>query len=126
MNSTFRTASIAGLCGFALATASQLFAQHDMHNMGDSSGQMDTGAMQIHQIMMDMGKKINAMQMPMEKNTDKMFALSMAMHHGDGIKMAQVEVKYGKSSPLKAMAKRIIATQTAEKLKLEKLGHSIK
>lgn len=126
MNGQFRTAAIAGICGFALATATQLFAQHDMHNMGKSPAQMEPGAMQIHQMMVDMGKQITAMKMPMEKNTDKMFALSMAMHHGDGIKMAKVELKYGKNAALKAIAKKIVSGQSAEKAKLEQLAKGIK
>lgn len=126
MNTTFRTAALAGICGFALAAATQLFAQHDMHNMGGSAGQMEPGAMKMHQMMMDSAKSMTNMHMPMEKNTDKMFALSMAMHHGEGIKMAKVELQYGKNAQLKAIAKKIVSGQSAEKAKLEKIAKTIR
>ena len=125
MNGNFRTAAIAGICGFALATAAQIFAQHDMTKMGGSSGQMEPGAMQMHQMMMASAKSMMDMKMPMEKNTDKMFALSMAMHHADGIKMAQVELKNGHNAQLKAIAKNIVTGQSAEKAKLERIAKSI-
>jgi len=66
------------------------------------------------------------MKMPMEHNTDKMFALSMAMHHDDGVKMAQIELKHGKNAALKVMAKNIINTQSAEIKKLKKIAQSIR
>ena len=50
---------------------------------------MEPGVQLIHQNMMDMAKEIERMKMPMEHNTDKMFALSTAMHHDDGVKIAQ-------------------------------------
>ena len=126
MKGPFRTAAIAGICGFALATSTQLFAQHDMHNMGGASGQMEPGAMKMHQMMMASAKSMMDMKMPMEKNTDKMFALSMAMHHGDGIKMAQAEIRYGHNADLKAIARNIVKSQTAEKARLEKLAKSVR
>ena len=121
MTGHFRTGAIAGLSGFALAIAAQIFAQHAM-----MAGQMEPGAMKMHQMMMDSAKKMTDMKMPMARSTDKMFALSMAMHHADGIEMAKVELKYGKNAQLKAIAKNIVTSQSAEKAKLEKLAKSIK
>lgn len=91
-----------------------------------ASPQMEPGAQLIHQNMVDMAKEIESMKMPMEHNTDKMFALSMAMHHDDGVKMAQIELKHGKNAALKVMAKNIITTQSAEIKMLKKIAQSIR
>jgi uncharacterized protein (DUF305 family) len=47
-----------------------------------------------------------------------MFATMMAKHHEDGIKMAEIEVKYGNDAKAKAMANKIIKAQTAERKQL--------
>jgi len=125
MISTIRTAAVSGLLGFVLAISTQLLAQSRGASM-KASPQMEPGAQLIHQNMMDMAKEIESMKMPMEHNTDKMFALSMAMHHDDGVKMAQIELKHGKNAALKVMAKNIINTQSAEIKKLKKIAQSIR
>lgn len=124
-----KIALVAGLAGAFLATGVQALAQHqghDMHAMGGMSkgqhGGMQPGAMKIHDLMMKMGQDMAQMKMPMDNDTDRMFAKSMADHHGMGIKMAQIEVQYGNDATTKAMARRIIATQSKEKPQLMKLG----
>lgn len=51
---------------------------------------------------------------PMSTDQDKNFAMMMKMHHQKGIEMAQKELANGKSTEMKAMAKKIIAAQTKE------------
>lgn len=122
-----RIALLAGIVGASLATGVQAFAQdHDMGGMKMSGGAMQPGAMKIHELMMQMGQNMAQMKMPMDGDTDRMFAKNMAEHHGIGIKMAQIEVQYGNDAATKAMAKKIIATQSKERPQLEKLGMKAK
>ncbi len=118
-----RIAVAAGIVGASLATGVQALAQdHAMGGMKMSGGSMQPGAMKIHELMMQMGQKTMEMKMPMDNDTDRMFAKSMADHHGMGIKMAQIEIRYGNDAATKAMAKRILAAQSKEKPQLERLG----
>ena len=47
-------------------------------------------------------------------DTDKDFAMMMKMHHQQALKMAEIELKLGKSAQLKAIATKIIAAQKKE------------
>ena len=49
---------------------------------------------------------------------DDDFAMFMILHHSTAIKMAKDELTFGKQKQMKAMAEKIIATQTAEVNKL--------
>ncbi len=87
---------------------------HDMsnmqgHDMQDMKGH-SAASMELHKIMM------SGMKMPMKVtgNVDKDFASMMIMHHQQAVKMADVEIKHGKSAALKAMARRMKAAQQAE------------
>ena len=53
-------------------------------------------------------------KMQMTGDTDKDFAMMMKMHHQQGVEMAQMELKNGKSPAMKKMAKQIISAQKKE------------
>ena len=58
--------------------------------------------------------------MEMSGDTDKDFAMMMKMHHQQALDMAQMELDYGKSAEMKAMAKKIIASQKKEITQFDK------
>lgn len=53
-------------------------------------------------------------QMQMSGDTDRDFAMMMKMHHEQALDMARMELEYGKSPELKAMATKIISAQKKE------------
>ena len=53
-------------------------------------------------------------KMPMTGDTDKDFATMMKMHHQQGVEMAEMELKNGKSPAMKKMATQIISAQKKE------------
>ena len=53
-------------------------------------------------------------------DTDIDFALMMRMHHQQALDMAQIELSHGKSSEMKAMARRIISAQKKEIAEFDK------
>ena len=57
--------------------------------------------------------------MPMSGETDKDFAMMMKVHHQQALDMAQVELDQGKSSAMKAMARKIIAAQKKEIVQID-------
>lgn len=73
---------------------------------------------QMHMAMSRMNKKMSAMKM--SGDTDKDFAIMMAEHHQGAIEMAEIEVKHGKNTELRAMAKKMIAMQKQERAELLK------
>lgn len=78
---------------------------------------MSEGSRQMHQMHMDMMK--NMPQMQMTGDTDRDFALMMKHHHEQGVKMAEIEAKNGKSPELKAMANKMLQSQKQDIQKLE-------
>lgn len=92
--------------------------QLHQHESGMMSGQsMSQGSQEMHQMHMDMMQKMPQMQMT--GDTDKDFAMMMKHHHEQGVKMAEIEAKNGKSPEMKAMANKIIQSQKQEIKKLE-------
>ena len=81
--------------------------------------QMKSGTSESHD-MNNSKMKGNMHDMPMSGDPDKDFAMMMKMHHQKGVEMAQMELKNGKSAEMKAMAKKIIATQKMEIAKFDK------
>ena len=61
-------------------------------------------------------------QMKMTGDIDKDFAMMMAQHHVSAIEMAKIEIKYGKSSEMKGMAKKMLDAQVKERAKLLKFA----
>lgn len=91
---------------------------HAGMNMSGMSGQnMSPGSDQLHQQHMQMMQEMPQMQMT--GNTDRDFAMMMKHHHEQGVKMAEIEAKNGKSPELKAMANKIIQDQKKEIKKLD-------
>lgn len=68
---------------------------------------------------MTMGME-NMQKMPMSGNIDKDFAMMMKIHHQGALDMAQMELAQGKSPEMKAMAKKIIASQKKEIAQFDK------
>ncbi|HEU4459542.1 MAG TPA: DUF305 domain-containing protein [Methylibium sp.] len=100
----------------ALALACGLaFAQSTEAPMSKSMGQ---GSQQMHEQMMSGMQKMQSMQPG--GDTDKDFAMMMRMHHQTAIDMAKVEVEQGKSSEMKALARKIISDQQKEIAQLDK------
>ena len=52
--------------------------------------------------------------MQMTGDVDKDFAMMMKIHHQQAVEMAEMELANGKSSAMKAMAKKIISAQKKE------------
>ena len=76
------------------------------------------GSDQMHKSMMS-GMDSMKMMKP-TGNTDKDFAMMMKMHHEQALDMARAEIAHGKSAELKAMSRKIIATQQKEIAQLDK------
>lgn len=120
MNINKLTATVCAAAGFAAGAVfvSPVLAQHQGHNTTSGTMRQSAGSQQLHAIMMDGAKKMQNMKMMGEVDRD--FAMMMAQHHADGIKMADVEIRHGKNAQLKAMARKIKAAQTKERADLLK------
>lgn len=76
------------------------------------------GSDQMHMSMM---KGMDDMKsMPMSGDVDMDFASMMRMHHQQALDMANMELANGKSSEMKAMARKIIAAQKKEIAEFDK------
>jgi len=69
-------------------------------------------SMDMRKSMDGMHEKMGAMQM--SDNVDHDFAMMMRVHHQGALDMAQVELDKGKDPVMRAMAKKIIASQKKE------------
>jgi uncharacterized protein (DUF305 family) len=78
----------------------------------ESSKSGSAGSQDMQKSMMSGMDKMQ--KMPMSGNTDEDFAMMLKMHHQQGVEMAQVELKNGKSPVMKKMAKKIITAQNKE------------
>lgn len=90
-------------CIVCVACVAPSFAQpqggHDMKE--DMKGMMEQGREKM-------------MSMPMTGRSDADFAVMMREHHRSAIEMAQWEIEHGKDQKMKAMARKIIASQKKE------------
>lgn len=78
-------------------------------------GQMNKGAAGPHDMKASMRMGMDEMQnMQPSGDVDKDFAMMMKMHHQQALNMAEMELSRGKSSEMKAMARKIIAAQKKE------------
>lgn len=67
------------------------------------------------------GMKADSMPgMTMTGDSDKDFAVMMKMHHQKALEMANKELAEGKSAQMKAMAQRILDSQTKEIAEFDK------
>ena len=96
--------------GAGLAQAQGTAAK--MPAMSAGAGGMEHGADALNQSMMKGMKQMQ--EMKASGNTDKDFAMMMKMHHQQALDMAKIQLEHGKSSELKAMAKKIISSQKKE------------
>jgi uncharacterized protein (DUF305 family) len=76
------------------------------------------GGMDMKSMMKENGDKMQSMQMSGDPDVD--FAQMMRMHHQGAIDMAEMELKNGKDSRMKSMAKSIIAAQKKEIAQFDK------
>ena len=90
-----------------------------MPAMPASSGAMSGhGSGAMGQSMMTGMKQMQGMKP--SGDTDKDFAMMMKMHHEQALGMAETELEHGKSSEMKAMARKIIAAQKKEIAEFER------
>lgn len=76
---------------------------------------MESSMMHSPDMKQSMKAGMDDMQkMQMSGDTDKDFAMMMKMHHQQALDMAEMELAHGKSTELKAMAKKIISGQKKE------------
>ena len=101
---------LAGAVLGSLFIAPAMAQHHDMSKMQGSPSQM------MHTCMDKMSH--NMASMKMTGDTDHDFAMMMAEHHQGAIQMAEIEVKSGKDSHLKSMAKMMIEAQKKERAQL--------
>ena len=73
---------------------------------------MKSSSMDMQTMMRDMNEKMSGMQM--SGNTDMDFAMMMRMHHQSAVTMAETQLRDGKNPQMRAMAKKIIASQKKE------------
>jgi uncharacterized protein (DUF305 family) len=103
----------AGLVATALAASTSLsFAQ------GSSKGAA-SGADELHRIMMSSAKESQSMKP--SGDVDRDFLTMMRHHHQSGIKMAEVQMREGKSAKVKEMARKIVDGQKKEIAEIEGL-----
>ena len=69
--------------------------------------------------MMEKGQE-KMMSMPMTGKPDPDFAMMMREHHKSGIEMAQWQLEHGKDPKMKAMARKILASQKKEIAEFDK------
>ena len=103
----------AGLVATALAALTSLsFAQ------GSSKGAA-SGAEELHRIMVSSAKESQSMKP--SGDVDRDFLTMMRHHHQSGIKMAEVQMREGKSAEVKEMARKIVDGQKKEIAEIEGL-----
>jgi uncharacterized protein (DUF305 family) len=114
-------APLSGLCLMSAVHAqSPSMAASSPHKSNMSHGAMQHGDGAPHDMKQSMMNGMEGMhKMSMTGDVDKDFAMMMKMHHQQGVKMAQMELSHGKSSAMKAMAKKIIAAQNKEITQLD-------
>ena len=103
----------AGLVATALAASTSLsFAQ-------SSSKGAASGAEDLHRIMVSSAKESQSMKP--SGDVDRDFLTMMRHHHQSGIKMAEVQMREGKSAKVKEMARKIVDGQKKEIAEIEGL-----
>ena len=104
------------LAAFAISSSlfiAPAFAQTPAAKSGAAMpGDMKASSMDMQAMMKDMNEKMSGMQM--SGNTDNDFAMMMRMHHLSAVTMAEAQLRDGKNPQMRAMAKKIIASQKKE------------
>ena len=87
--------------------------EKDQSNMSHENMQLGmAGSEGIEESMSSGMQEMQNMQMT--GDVDKDFAMMMKIHHQQALEMAEMELANGKSSAMKAMAKKIISVQKKE------------
>ena len=110
---TFITLSAVAISNYAQANEQPHQAHMNMSMSTDSAMQQELmqGMNQMHQDMMTAAQY---------KDPDVAFAAGMLPHHIGAVKMAEVELKYGKNPEMRKLAEDIINAQQAEIEQMQK------
>ena len=110
---TFITLSAAAVSIYAQANEQPHQAHMNMPMSTDSAMQQELmqGMSQMHQDMMAAAQY---------KDPDVAFAAGMLPHHIGAVKMAEVELKYGKDPEMRKLAENIINAQQTEIEQMQK------
>ena len=110
---TFITLSAVAISNYAQANEQP----HQAHmNM-----QMSTGSAMQQELMQGMNQMNQDMMAAAQyKDPDVAFAAGMLPHHIGAVKMAEVELKYGKDPEMRKLAENIINAQQAEIEQMQK------
>ena len=110
---TFITLSAIAISNYAQANEQPHQAHMNMSMSTDSAMQQELmqGMNQMHQDMMAAAQY---------KDPDVAFAAGMLPHHIGAVKMAEVELKYGKDPEMRKLAEDIINAQQAEIEQMQK------
>ena len=110
---TFITLSAVAISNYAQANEQPHQAHMNMSMSTDSAMQQELmqGMNQMHQDMMAAAQY---------KDPDVAFAAGMLPHHIGAVKMAEVELKYGKDPEMRKLAENIINAQQAEIEQMQK------
>ena len=110
---TFITLSAVAISNYAQANEQPHQAHMNMSMSTDSAMQQEfmQGMNQMHQDMMAAAQY---------KDPDVAFAAGMLPHHIGAVKMAEVELKYGKDPEMRKLAEDIINAQQAEIEQMQK------
>ena len=110
---TFITLSAVAISNYAQANEQPHQAHMNMSMSTDSAMQQELmqGMNQMHQDMMAAAQY---------KDPDVAFAAGMLPHHIGAVKMAEVELKYGKNPEMRKLAEDIINAQQAEIEQMQK------
>lgn len=110
---TFITLSAVAVSNYAQANEQPHQAHMNMPMSTDSAMQQEfmQGMNQMHQDMMAAAQY---------KDPDVAFAAGMLPHHIGAVKMAEVELKYGKDPEMRKLAEDIINAQQAEIEQMQK------
>ena len=112
--------TLAALC-IVSGSAQAQTATKPMAPSASMPSHMQKGAAGSHDMKSSMMMGMDGMQkMQMSGDTDKDFAMMMKMHHQQALTMAEMELAQGKSSEMKAMAKKIIVAQKKEIAQFDK------
>ena len=105
---------VASLSGVAAAATAE--NAHDMHSMHQSA--QTAHEKEYVESMGDMHKDM--MEGIKDADADRAFARSMIPHHAGAIKMAEIELKYGKDPEMRKLAEQIFKAQDPEIKQMKK------
>ena len=110
---TFITLSAVAISNYAHA--------HEQPHQAHMNMQMSTGSAMQQEFMQGMNQMHQDMMAAAQyKDPDVAFAAGMLPHHIGAVKMAEVELKYGKDPEMRKLAENIINAQQAEIEQMQK------